>query len=241
MNRRPAGAQQQRAPALHRAIGGAGALAFAGSLGYFLYTYAVTFGEIVAGPASPGAIVTNVALFSVFAVHHSLFARLRLRAWMARVVAPAYERVLYVWVASLMLIGVCALWRPLAGVVWDVPPPARWLLYLSQMLGVWLSIRSAALLNIWELAGVRTPAVTPGEFRTDGPYGWVRHPIYLGWFLIVFGVGTMTLTRFVFALASGVYVLVGLHLEEHTLRRVSDGRYDAYMRKVPRKLLPGLY
>jgi hypothetical protein len=79
------------------------------------------------------------------------------------------------------------------------------------------------------------------EFKTTGPYGLVRHPIYLGWFLIVFGVGTMTMTRLVFAVVSCAYILLAIPFEERSLRRETNGAYDRYMQKVPRKLVPGLY
>ena len=76
---------------------------------------------------------------------------------------------------------------------------------------------------------------------TTGPYGVVRHPIYLGWFLLVFSVGTMTMTRFVFAVVSCVYILVAIPFEERSMRASSQGAYERYMKRVPRKLIPGLY
>ena len=79
------------------------------------------------------------------------------------------------------------------------------------------------------------------EFKTDGPYGWVRHPIYLGWILVVFCVGTMTMTRFVFAATSCVYLLIAIPFEERTLRAQSAGSYDDYIRRVRWKLMPGVY
>jgi protein-S-isoprenylcysteine O-methyltransferase Ste14 len=79
------------------------------------------------------------------------------------------------------------------------------------------------------------------EFRTEGPYGWVRHPIYLGWILVVFGLGTMTMTRLVLAVVSSVYLLVAIPFEERTLRAQSGGAYDDYVRQVPRKLIPRVY
>jgi hypothetical protein len=82
---------------------------------------------------------------------------------------------------------------------------------------------------------------TEFEFKTTGPYGVVRHPIYLGWFLIVFSVGTMTMTRFVFAVVSCAYILVAIPFEERSLRSASGGAYDRYMQRVRRKLIPGLY
>jgi methanethiol S-methyltransferase len=232
-----------------------GAALFAGSLSYFLFTYAVTFGEITTGAVAPAAIAADLALFTIFALHHSVFARERVRAWMGRVVSPRKERSVYVWVASLMLIAVCALWQPVAGVAWQVDGPAAWLFPLAQFAGVWLTLRSAAIIDIWDLAGVRQASVpnprsqssnpkaqgSPPEFKTDGPYGWVRHPIYLGWLLLVFPMATMTMTRLVFAVISSVYLVVAIPFEERSLRRASGGSYGAYMKAVRWKLIPGVY
>ena len=232
-----------------RAFAWAGAALFAAALVYFVFSYAVTFGEIVTGKAAPGAIAINLALFSAFALHHSIFARDAARAFIARTVSTALERSVYVWVASLMLIGVCYAWRPVAGVAWQIPAPWSWPIVAVQLAGVWLSLRGAAVIDAFDLAGVRQVkaattqelAVGRWEFRTDGPYGWVRHPIYLGWVLLVFGVGTMTMTRLVFAVVSSVYLLIAIPFEERTLRAHSEGAYDDYIRRVPWKLIPGVF
>jgi protein-S-isoprenylcysteine O-methyltransferase Ste14 len=236
-----------------RAFAWGGAAAFAVSLAYFLFSYAVTFGETSTGPFSLRAVLVDAALFAVFAVHHSAFARPPVRAWMGRHVSPRLERAVYVWAASLMLIAVCALWQPLPGVAWRASAPWSWLLHAGAAAGVWLTLRSAAMIDVWELAGVKQvadsePGVSlppgstpPGRFRTDGPYGWVRHPIYLGWLLIVFGVATMTSTRLAFAAISTLYIVVAIPLEERTLVQVSGGAYRGYMALVRRRLIPGVY
>ena len=56
------------------------------------------------------------------------------------------------------------------------------------------------------------------EFKTAGPYGWVRHPIYAGWFLFVWGASTMTMTRLTFAIVSCLYLLIAIPIEERTMR-----------------------
>jgi protein-S-isoprenylcysteine O-methyltransferase Ste14 len=119
-----------------------------------------------------------------------------------------------------------------------------------QLFALWLTLRSAIVIDAFDLAGVRafltpnsqlpTPKTKAVEFKTDGPYGWVRHPIYLGWILIVFSVGTMTMTRLVFAAVSTVYLLVAIPLEERTIRAQFPA-YDEYIRRVRRKLIPGVY
>jgi protein-S-isoprenylcysteine O-methyltransferase Ste14 len=228
-------------PATARAFAWAGAVLFGAALVFFLFSYSVTFGEIAEGRPAPGTIVFNIALFSGFALHHSIFARDRIRAFVRRNVSAALERSVYVWVASLMLIAVCYAWRPVAGVAWQIPAPWSWLMIATQLAGGWLTLRGAAVIDALELAGVRQAATSKWEFRTEGPYGWVRHPIYLGWILLVFGVGTMTMTRLVFAAVSCVYLLIAIPFEERTLRAHSAGAYDVYIRRVPWKLIPRIY
>ncbi len=228
-----------------------GAILFAVSLAYFLYTYLVTFGETAAGPISPAAIAWDTGLFTLFAFHHSLFARERFRTRIARLIGTEGERPFYVWIASLLLIAVCALWVPVPGTLWRVSRAAAWLLRLAQLAGIGLTLQSAAIIDIWALAGVKTGSTpTPDaqvpnpesqEFKTSGPYGWVRHPIYSGWFLVVFAVPTMTMTQMVFALTSVVYLLVAMPLEETSLLAASDGAYGRYMRQVKWRLVPGIY
>jgi len=232
-----------------------GAGLFVLSLSYFVYSYWTVFGLASEGPLRPAAIVWNVVLFSVFALHHTVFARERVRQALTQALGPL-ERSFYVWIASLLFIIVCMLWLPVSGIVWDIADArvggaGRYILLFLQIGGITFSVYSAAAIDVWELAGIRqlSPSrearfgeTSPAfEFKTTGPYGLVRHPIYLGWFLIVFAVGTMTLTRFVFAVVSCVYLLVAIPFEERSLRRSTNGAYDRYMQQVPRKLVPGLY
>ena len=225
------------------AIGGL--VFFADALLYFAFRYVTVFGREVAGEPSTLAIVFNIVLFSVFALHHSVFARDTFRNAVTRFVGPL-ERSAYVWIASALFIATCAWWQPVAGVMWRFDEPAIvWLMRALQIVGVWLSLRSAAIIDLRQLSGIaqvgKQPSSAPIQFKTAGPYGWVRHPIYSGWFLMVFPVAVMTMTRFVFAATSSLYLLIAIPLEERTLRHSSAGSYDDYMRKVRWKLVPHVY
>jgi len=228
-----------------------GLLFFLDALLYFAYRYAVVFARELAGPVMAAAVVVDVALFTVFALHHSVFARDAFRKPITRLVG-ALERSAYVWTASALFIAVCAWWQPVAGVAWRVHEPGvTWLLRAAQLFGVWLTLRSAWMIDFFALAGARqvwrderhgrSDPAGPMVFKTSGPYGWMRHPIYAGWFLLVFPVAVMTMTQFVFALTSSVYLLIAIPLEERSLRRSSAGAYDAYMKQVRWKLLPHVY
>jgi protein-S-isoprenylcysteine O-methyltransferase Ste14 len=239
---------------LARPLAQGGLLFFAYSLIYFAYRYASPFGRDVGGPIAPRVVVADVVLFSLFALHHSLFARDAFRKLVTRIVG-ALERSFYVWIASALFIAVCALWRPVAGAAWRVTQPAAvWLIAAAQLVGIWLALRSASLIDIRELSGLKqvgaggasgageaSGAREAFEFKTRGPYGWVRHPIYSGWFLMVFAVPDMTMTRLVFAITSSAYLLIAIPFEERSLRRSSQGAYDRYTRQVRWKLVPRVF
>ena len=221
----------------------AGAALFLLSLAFFFYSYLVTFSRPVIATL-PGAVAVDFVLFTVFALHHSVFAREAVRARVARLVPPRLERSFYVWVASLLFIAVCAWWQPVAGVFWEVGTPLLVVLWALQLFGAWLTLRSAVIIDVRILAGLRQPAATGAadmEFKTAGPYGWVRHPIYSGWFLLVFATSPMTGTRLLFAAISSAYLLLAIPLEERSLRATTNGAYERYMRQVRWKLLPGVY
>jgi protein-S-isoprenylcysteine O-methyltransferase Ste14 len=233
---------------LARPIALGGLVFFMDALLYSAYRYTFVFGREVAGPISTRAIAIDVALFSIFALHHSAFARDMVRNRLTRMVGTL-ERSTYVWVASALFVAICAWWQPVAGAVWRIDQPAlRGIVHAAQMVGVVFTLISALMLDFLELGGFRQicrvdkdPASTSTEFKIAGPYGWVRHPIYTGWFLMVFAVPDMTATRFAFAATSSLYLLIAIPLEERSLRRSSSGAYDRYMREVRWKLLPHVF
>ena len=227
-----------------RLFSAAGALFFLASLAYFAVVYLTSFGEPPVETVDTVAAVTfDVTLFTLFAVHHSLFARGPIRRWVAKTVAPELERSVYVWIASFLFVAVCAWWRPIEGTAWRAAEGSAALAVLRavQVAGIGLTLGSAIILDFRELAGLRIRSDMPTEFSTVGPYGWVRHPIYTGWFLFVWAASPMTMTRVTFALVSCLYLLVAIPLEERTIRASSGGAYERYMSRVRWRLVPGVY
>ena len=90
------------------AISWLGAAAFVASLGWSLYCYLVLWGvPAPPGPVAPPALM-DAALFSVFALHHSAFARTGLKARLTRFIPAELERSLYTWISSVLFVAVCA-------------------------------------------------------------------------------------------------------------------------------------
>jgi protein-S-isoprenylcysteine O-methyltransferase Ste14 len=184
------------------------------------------------------AVAVNGLVFSLFALHHSLFARTRIKRWLARYVPEANQRALYVWMASGLLILTMWAWRPIGHHVYSVPAWARPLLLALQGMGLLAVALAARVIDPLELAGLRAPRAT---LEVRGPYRWVRHPIYLGVLLIVWAPTEMTGDRLWFAMLTTVYLLVAIPLEERSMQRAVGPPYDAYRARVRWRMLPGAY
>ncbi len=199
----------------------------------------------VAAPTSATVwrdVADNILLFTIFALHHSIMARTGAKAWLTRMLPAELERSVYVWIASLLFLAVCWLWHPLPGMVWETSGVLFWILFAIQMIGVALTLRAAGMVGTWELAGVRQPDRTkPIDFRATGPFGIVRHPIYLGWILIVFATPVMTTSRLLFALISTAYLIAAIPLEERSLVDTFGEKYRAYQRQMRWRLIPGVW
>lgn len=191
----------------------------------------------------PAALAWNVALFSLFALHHSVLARTRAKTWITRAVPPALERSVYVWIASLLFLAVCVLWQRVPGVLYTASGAVRGFLMAIQVAGVGLTIAGARVLDGLELAGVRQAIgrLRPSDIRVVWPFTLVRHPIYLGWLLMVGAASPMTLDRAVFAAVSVLYLVIAMPWEERSLVAAAGPAYQAYCRRVRWRLVPGLY
>jgi protein-S-isoprenylcysteine O-methyltransferase Ste14 len=224
----------------------AGGLVFAASLAYFLYAY-WQYGRTTGPWTNDGwtAVVTNAGMFTVFALHHSVFARTGIKAAISARVSPPLERATYVWIASLLFLFTLWAWAPVPGLTWRVTGVAAWLLYLGWLAGFLLTAIASSALDPLDLAGVRQAFghAAPGDvaLSTTGAYGLVRHPIYLGWVLLVWSVPVMTGTRLVFAAISTLYLVVAIPLEERQMRRTLGAAYDTYARAVRWRMIPGVY
>jgi protein-S-isoprenylcysteine O-methyltransferase Ste14 len=219
--------------------------AFVASLAYFFYTYVVTLGRTAGHGGVVRAVVIDTLLFVVFAAHHSLFARPWVKRRVIRVVPRELERSFYVWVASLLLMLVCAAWQPLPGTLYT---QRGWVFLLhlgSVAAGLALAALGARRLDPLELAGIdqarHKPRARRGSLVTSFPYTVVRHPIYLGWVLAVFGIPRMTTSRLLMACVSTAYLAIAIPWEERLLVREFGSAYREYARRVRWRMIPGVY
>jgi methanethiol S-methyltransferase len=231
-----------------------GAVCYVLFLGVFVYAMGFVLGLGVpkgldttpGGPVVP-ALLVNLGLLGVFALQHSVMARPTFKRWWTRVVPPAAERSTYVLFSSLALIALFVFWRPMGGVVWEVESPAGRAAIFALGGAGWLLVLAATFaINHFDLFGLRQVWLhfrgrpyTPLRFRTPGMYAVVRHPLYVGWIVAFWAAPTMTAAHLVFAVATTLYILVAIQLEERNLIEEHGEAYRAYRRWVP-MLVPRL-
>ncbi len=187
------------------------------------------------------ALGIDVLLLGIFAVQHSVMARPWFkRAWTRLVPEPA-ERSTYVLFSSLALIALFAFWQPLGGMVWDIQnPTARMVMYQLFGLGFGLVLIATFLINHFDLFGLRQVSLylvgkpyTPLTFRTPLFYKYIRHPLYVGWFMAFWFTPTMTGAHLLFAVMTTVYILMAIRWEENDLIDAHGEQYIQYRDSVP--------
>jgi protein-S-isoprenylcysteine O-methyltransferase Ste14 len=167
-------------------------------------------------------------------------ARPAIKARLEGIVPPSLIRSTYVWSASLLLVVVCLFWRRVGGTLYHIALPWLALNAAVQLIGFILIARAVTAIDALELAGIRRGG-QPQALQITGPYHLVRHPLYLGWMLVVFGVAHMTADRLLFAALSSLYLMVAVPWEEQSLEREFGDGYKRYKEVVKWKIVPFLY
>jgi protein-S-isoprenylcysteine O-methyltransferase Ste14 len=188
------------------------------------------------------AVAVDVGLILLFGLQHSVMARPGFkRAW-TRVVPKELERSAYVLLSSVVLALVMWQWRPIpTPVIWHAG--ADWTAALGWTVmaaGVAILLLATFLINHFELFGLqqgwltlRGVALRTPAFVTPLLYKIVRHPLYVGWFLIFWGAPTMSAGHLLFSAGMSAYILIAIRFEERDLVEHIGEPYRRYQAQVP--------
>lgn len=176
-----------------------------------------------------------------FAAGHSLLASDRVKERMGRLLGAGY-RLAYNGFAVVHFTAVWVVGRLLfhASPPFDRPP---WLFAMMvAMMVVGLVVLAVALrgYDLARFAGFAQLAAAPSgrapiadePLRTDGPHRYVRHPLYSGLFLVLWGMadGPLGLAT---AIWGSAYLVIGTNFEERKLLRLYGAAYGDYCARVP--------
>lgn len=227
---------------------------FAYSVFFFTFLYAIGFvgnflvpKSIDSGPPSAilPAIAINGAILALFVVQHTIMARPAFKRWWTTIVPAPIERATFVLLASVILLLLFWLWRPLPQVIWHVEhPAARTTLHSLSLTGWAIVLLSSFMVSHFDLFGLRQAwfglrnrAYRPIGFRLVGLYKLVRHPLMVGFLIAFWATPDMTLGHLFFAIMTTGYIFLGTAVEERDLEAQLGDAYRAYQRRV-RGFLP---
>ena len=225
---------------LERGFVWAGGTMFVASLALTAWSYTMWLG-VDRGPTGWTSIVTDGLLLTMFALHHSAFAREPIKRRLASLIPQRLLRSVYVWVASSLLVFMNWFWQPVGGNIYRVSGWRSWIFAIIQIAGIWMIAQSARAIDPLELAGIRNPKMVDVELQTGGVYGLVRHPLYFGWLLSAFGAAHMTGDRLTFAVLTTTYLVMAIPWEERSLEREFGQSYRLYKQAVRWRILPYVY
>lgn len=193
------------------------------------------------GAPLAGAVAINLALLALFAVQHSVMARPAFKAWWTHLVPATVERSTYVLATSMVLGVLYWWWQPLPQTVWQIETPAaRGLLWGLFTIGNVIVLCSTFMIDHFDLFGLRQVYTRWRErsyhapsFRVAWLYRFVRHPLYLGFFLAFWSTPDMSLGHLLFAAGMSAYILIGVRFEERDLAASFGEAYERYQASTP--------
>jgi methanethiol S-methyltransferase len=230
-----------------------GTASYAVCLATFLYAagFIGNFGvpksmDSPAGGPWQTALLIDLGLLLIFALQHSVMARPAFKRVLTQIVPASAERSTYVLASCLALFFLFWQWRPLGGNVWDADGElGKVLLYGGFAFGWLIVLLATFVINHFDLFGLRQvwrhllgKPQAGLKFTTPLLYRIVRHPLYVGWFLVFWSTPAMTVTHLLFAFATTVYILVAIQFEERD-PMAAHPEYAEYRQQVP-MIVPGM-
>jgi protein-S-isoprenylcysteine O-methyltransferase Ste14 len=216
---------------------------------FFTFLYQVGFVESMVVPKAMNdgevvsvaqAVVINLVLLSLFAIQHTVMARLVFKQWWTKIVPEPIERSVFVLLTSLLLLLMNWQWSPLPKYIWHLQGSGgRTVLYAVSFAGWVLVLYATFLINHFDLFGLRQVWLyfqrreyTEVPFKETVLYSWVRHPIMLGFIIAFWATPDMTQGHLLFAVVTTAYIFVGIQIEERTLLALHGEDYRRYRERV---------
>ena len=189
-------------------------------------------------------VAADVLLVAQFPILHSYFLSRSGRAALAKIVPGGLGTDLatttFALVAALQLLAAFGLWSPSGITLFEATGGVYWLclaLYLASWLFLIKALTGAGLglqtgYTGWSSV-VRGKKPNYRSFPTHGLFRACRHPVYLGFALVMWTPPVQTLDGVLLATIWTLYCVIGPRLKEARYRVWYGDRYDAYRAAVP--------
>jgi methanethiol S-methyltransferase len=190
-------------------------------------------------PFSWISICTNLLLFIIFPLQHSLLPRPGVKDWIQQHFSVWLERSLYVGTSGIVMWILLLGWKPTGPLLFaagnSLPFEVVFYvsLYLIILCTVVLDHSSMFGLKQGYLAWKKKELPPPATMQRTGIYGIVRHPLTSLLIVCLWSHATITVGRLLLNLLFTLYAIAGTVFEERDLLRKFGREYETYRNQVP--------
>ncbi|MBF0472735.1 MAG: isoprenylcysteine carboxylmethyltransferase family protein [Nitrospirae bacterium] len=198
-------------------------------------------------------VINILLIFTVFAFLHSITVSNRFKALMIRILGERFVKGAYRLIFTFFSVIITAIafsliaLQPNVGLRLELPIMIKLIFHVIQLIGLILIILPFKYINIFEFTGVSQffsyikgkeisgdlEGLNINGLITNGIYGYVRHPLYLGSFLIITFNPYLDINKIAFIIAADIYFIIGGLIEQRRMIKIFGDEYIEYQKKVP--------
>jgi len=197
------------------------------------------FLSISFGFSTTQALIFDAALSMIFFLQHSIIIRKDVRRKIEEYISPDYFNAFYSITSGIVLILMITMWQETYTVA-SATGAAYWLirlLYIISIAGFYWGVKSLGLfdpfgtIKIKRLIKNKDPKELP--LKVQGPYKWVRHPLYFFMLLMIWSMPNLTADRLLFNILWSTWIIFATMLEERDLVNEFGESYRSYQKETP--------
>ena len=186
------------------------------------------------------ALVVDAFLSIIFFLQHSILVRRGFKQWLGKFMPDIYHNAFYGLTSGIALLLVLVFWQKSPTLIASANGIIYWILrglFCICLVGFFWGSKS---LGSFDALGVK-PLMRyisnrpdkPQQIMAKGPYGWVRHPLYLFLIVMIWSSPVLTLDRLLFNIMWTFWIVIGTYLEDRDLHREFGSQYHEYSSQVP--------
>jgi len=199
------------------------------------------------GLGGAAAFAWDSLLCLAFFIQHSGMIRKSFRHQLVKIIPSHYHGACYTIASGVVLLGLLVFWQESADTLVNIQGVFRWLLrgvFFLSIAGFMWGMQSLGSFDAFGLnpilAHVRGTRESPMPFVIQGPYRWVRHPLYFFTLILIWSCPMLSADRLLFNVFWTAWIWVGTILEERDLVANFGEAYRDFQRNVP-MLIPSRF
>ncbi len=192
------------------------------------------------GLSTTGALVLDGILCLIFCLQHSVMVRRTFKRRLEAIVPVYCHGAIYAISSGVLLLALLVFWQPTDITLLSVQGPPRWFFRGATFVAILGFLWGGNALSSLDGLGIRPikaalqgKTLKPISLSIDGPYRWVRHPLYDCVVVLLWSCPDITADRLLLNVFWTIWIFVGAVFEERDLVCAFGDSYRKYQRQVP--------